>query len=168
MRQDEIIAVLSANGLQWEGHAQKAVGLFTSGCNCAQSLFGAFAKECGTTPEYAMRLCSSFGGGMGRLREVCGAVTGAFMVLGLQFGSADPNDYTAKAKQYERVQRFARTFEQRFDSYLCRDLLSLEQQRDEPAPSERTPEYYLQRPCTLYIAYAAALLEQMLAETDNK
>ena len=166
MRQDEIIAALLKDGLRWEGHAQKAVELFTSGCNCAQSLFGAFAEECGTAPEYAMRLCSSFGGGMGRLREVCGAVTGAFMVLGLRLGAADPNRYADKAEQYERVQRFAKVFEQRFGSYLCRDLLGLELQREEPAPSERTPEYYLQRPCALYIAYAAALLEQMLA-ADN-
>ena len=98
MRQDEIIAALLKDGLRWEGHAQKAVELFTSGCNCAQSRFGAFAEECGTATEYAMRLCSSFGGGMGRLREVCGAVTGAFSGAGASAQGSRSNRYADKGR----------------------------------------------------------------------
>lgn len=161
----EIASVFEEAGLRWDGHAQEAAGLFERGYNCSQSVFGAFAEECGVEFDTAMRLSSSFGGGMGRLREVCGALTGAFMVLGLTHGYSDPDDRDAKAAHYERIQNFARLFEARFGTYLCRDLLELDLKNDVPMPEARTLQYYLERPCALFVAYAAALLER---ELDNQ
>lgn len=160
----EIKYHLEKKGLLWEGHASRAVELFKSGYNCAQSVFGAFGDETGLPFETAMILSSGFGGGMGRLREVCGAVTGGIMVLGLLFSSPEVPSQMEKSKVYERTQRLAKTFEKEFDSYLCRDLLGLDLKNDSPIPEDRTPEYYSKRPCPLYIAFGAALLERMIKE----
>ena len=78
-----------------KNHLEKAAELFVSGCNCSQAVFGAFAEDCGIDYETALKLSSSFGGGMGRLRETCGAVTGMFMVAGLLKGYSDTDEKDA-------------------------------------------------------------------------
>lgn len=168
MERKEIKRVFTENGLEWTEHATRAVELFESGFNCAQSVFGAFCEEIGLSFETAMALSSGFGGGIGRLREVCGAVTGGVMVLGALFGPKDASSQEEKASSYERTQRYAKAFETAFGSYICRELLKLDLKNDVPVPEERTPEYYIRRPCSLFVAFGAALLDRMIAEEKQK
>ncbi len=141
---------------------EKAVALFKAGCNCSQSVIGAFCGDLGLDEETAMRISYGLGGGMGRLREVCGAVSGMVVLAGLKYGSGDPRDAAAKKKTYEVVQQMARAFREKNGSIVCRQLLGLEQREDDPTPSERTPAYYQKRPCAEYVADAAAIVEQTL------
>lgn len=113
-------------------HEERAVALFKQGYNCSQSVFAAFSEELGMDQETALKISSSFGGGMGRLREVCGAVSGMFMVLGLKEGYTDPNDGSLKAQHYQKVQELAKKFEQENGSIVCRELLGLNQKHDSP------------------------------------
>ena len=146
--------------------AEEAKRLFTEEKhNCAQAVACAFCQELGLGEQKARSLSSSFGGGMGRLREVCGAVSGALMVLGAVYGGYDPADRGAKAEHYARVQEFARRFSEQNGSMICRELLGLRAgQRDDPLPGERTAAYYAGRPCAEIVASAAEILEQMLTE----
>lgn len=131
--------------------------------NCAQAVACAFCPELGLEEQTVRALCSSFGGGMGRLREVCGAVSGALFVLGAVYGGYDPADRRAKAAHYERVQEFARRFSEQNGSIICRELLGLRAgQRQSPLPEERTAAYYAGRPCAELVACAAEILERML------
>ena len=146
-------------------HSDRAEALFKSGYNCAQSLVGAFEGEIGIDFETSMRLASSFGGGMGRLREVCGALTGLFMVVGLQSGYSDPQDHEAKTRHYQLVQDLAARFRDRYGTILCRDLLELEETISEPIPEKRTEAYYQRRPCAEYIRFVASLLDPARPES---
>ena len=101
-------------------HADRARELFSCGCNCAQAVVGAYAEEIGLTQEQAMRLASSFGGGMGGMRETCGAVTGMFMVLGLAHGYDAPGDDAAKKAHYARVRALGEAFREKEGTILCR------------------------------------------------
>ena len=142
--------------------------LFLEGYNCSQSVFGAFADELGIDRETAMRLTSSFGGGMGRLREVCGAVSGMFMVAGLKYGYSDPHDQTAKAQHYKRIQDLAADFRSENGSIVCRELLGLPSGPDSPVPAERTADYYKKRPCAELVKCAAEIMENYLEEHKNE
>lgn len=144
-------------------YGECAAALFVQGYNCAQSLTGAFYKHTGLTREQMLRLCSSFGGGMGRLREVCGAVTGMFMISGLLQGYSEPQDTEGKAAQYARVQELARRFRERHGSIICRELLGVTGS-EAPVPSERTARYYQERPCCALISSAADILAAYLYE----
>jgi C_GCAxxG_C_C family probable redox protein len=119
-----------------------AVKLFKEGYNCSQSVIGAYYKELGMDFETAIKLTSSFGGGMGRLREVCGAVSSMFMIAGLKYGYIDPKDRSLKQKHYELIQMLSRCFIERNGSIICRELLGLDINHDIPIPEERTKEYY--------------------------
>lgn len=147
-------------------HAEKAKSLFLEGYNCSQAVLLAFCDELGLDRDTALRLASSFGGGMGRLREVCGAVSGMFMVIGLLYGYADPSDRQAKTEHYARVQALAARFRGKYGSIVCRDLLGGSPDSSH-VPSERTATYYQKRPCAEQIAYAAALTEQYIAEHER-
>ena len=105
-------------------HRERATALFQEGYNCAQAVFCAFADVTGLDLETSARLASSFGGGLGRLREVCGAVSGAAMVLGMAEGYADPKDAQAKKDHYARVRDFAARFREANGSIVCRELLA--------------------------------------------
>ena len=143
-------------------YAQKAMDLFKEGFNCSQSVFLAFEDMYKMDPKTALKLSSSFGGGMGRLREVCGAVSGMFMVAGVLYGYDDPKDYEAKKVHYERIQQLAKEFELRNGSIVCRQLLGLGEGKDTPAPEKRTQEYYKKRPCAELVGIAAAIMEQYI------
>lgn len=148
-----------------ESKAETAKRLFLAGANCAQAVLGAFQPECGIDFETAMRIASGFGGGMGRLREVCGAVSGMFLAAGLLRGSPDFRDKSARDAQYARIQDLAEAFRRRNGSIICRELLGLgNAQQDEPISEERTLEYYRKRPCAELVAFAAKLLEEKLKE----
>lgn len=145
-------------------YAQKAMTLFKDGCNCAQAVFLAFEDKYNIDHKSALMLSSSFGGGMGRLREVCGAVSGMFMVAGVLYGYDDVKDYEAKKSHYERIQFLAKEFEMRNGSIVCRQLLGLAAGKDEPAPEHRTDAYYKKRPCGELVGIAAAIMEQYILE----
>lgn len=148
--------------------ALRARELFESGWNCAQSLLLAFAEDAGLDEKTAARLASSFGGGMGRLREVCGALSASFMVLGLVYGGYPPCDSEQKAAHYKRVQELAASFRERRGTLLCRELLGKPEGPDSFVPAERTPEYYAARPCADIIAEAAEALAAYLRENPEK
>jgi C_GCAxxG_C_C family probable redox protein len=141
---------------------EEAMGLFKEGYNCSQAVFGAFCEECGMDFETALKLSSSFGGGMGRLREVCGAVSGMFMVAGMKYGYADPKDSTSKAEHYKRIQELAEAFKEKNGSLVCRDLLGLSIQSENYIPEERTSEYYKKRPCAEIVGDAAEIIYEYM------
>lgn len=143
-------------------YSQQAVQNFKSGYNCAQSVFLAFSSEFGFDDETALKLSSSFGGGMGRLREVCGAVSSMFAIAGLKCGYSTPNDDEIKAKHYELIQKLAEKFKEKYGTIICRELLELPDGADSPVPSKRTDEYYKTRPCEEFVAFAAEIIEQEL------
>ena len=143
-------------------YSEKAVNNFKSGYNCAQSVFLAFAEDFGFDKETALKLSSSFGGGMGRLREVCGAVSSMFAIAGLKYGYTSPNDDNAKAKHYELIQALAEKFKSKYGTIICRELLELPEGADSPIPSKRTEEYYQTRPCEAFVRYASEIIENEL------
>ena len=151
-----------------ESKRDLAVANFIEGYNCAQSVLVAFSDEIGMSREQAARLASSFGGGMGQLREVCGTVSAMFMILGIKAGYCDPTDREGKKAQYEQIRALAETFAQKNGSYLCRDLLLNAKANLEAIPHERTREFYQKRPCAKYVADAADLIEALLAENADK
>ena len=147
-------------------HRELAENNFLAGYNCAQSVLLAFAEDLGLDGDFALRLSSSFGGGMGRLREVCGAVSAILMAAGLVYGYTAPGDDGAKAAHYARVQALAEAFRREHGSILCRELLARAGVADDGpqgSPRERTEAYYRSRPCVGFIRSAAALLEEQLA-----
>ncbi len=140
---------------------------FVDGYSCAQAVVKTFADITGFDGEQAMRLCASFGGGMGRLREVCGAVSGMFIVEGLLEGYFDPSADDAqaqKAEHYKRIQELAKRFKESNSSIVCRELLGARAASTNPTPDARTPEYYRTRPCARMCGDAAEVLEQFLKE----
>ena len=145
-------------------HADEAQRLFLEGYNCAQAVFCAFCDETGLSLENAARLSLSFGGGMGRLREVCGTVSGALMALGMLRGYSDPADPQAKAEHYRLVQQYAQRFREINGTIICRELLKDVPVTPGGVPEARTPEFYRRRPCLRLAGEAAGLLEQMLQE----
>ena len=148
--------------------AEKAKALFMQGANCAQAVFGAFASECGITEEQALIMSSGFGGGVGRMREVCGAVSGMVLVLNMIYGSGDLSDKNAKDGQYARIQAVAGAFKEQCGSIVCRELLGLDKKDSTPADSEeRTAAYYKKRPCAELVALAAEITEKYLADNPK-
>lgn len=140
-------------------HVKAAGDLFLSGCNCAQAVVLAFSDVTGLDEKTSLAVSSSFGGGMGRLREVCGAVSGAFMVAGILWGGYPVSDADAKAEHYRLIQRLAARFKQENGSIICRELLGLPGP-SVPVPEERTTDYYRRRPCEQYVRIAAQIIDE--------
>lgn len=130
----------------------KAEALFMSGCNCSQAVFAAFADELGLDEETAKRVSLGLGGGVGRMREVCGTVTGASMVLGMRHG---PD----KAAAYAKIQDFCAKFKAECGSVVCRELLAGTGATQGGAPEARTETYYKKRPCVELVKLAVKLIE---------
>lgn len=145
---------------------ERAMNNFLQGYNCSQSLVLAFSDLLEEDPAMLSRLACSFGGGMGRLREVCGSVSGSLMVLSLLYGYSGPETGTPKAEQYAKVQEFAHRFEAKNGSIVCRELLGLQVKHDASKPSERTQEYYKKRPCRELIGSAAEILDAYIRELE--
>ena len=137
---------------------------FMKGYNCSQSIVLAFADMLPVKEKDLLKMASSFGGGMGRLREVCGAVSGMFMVAGFLYGYDGPETGEVKADHYARIQELARRFEEEHGSIVCREMLGLNVRHDVPVPEARTKEYYKKRPCPEIIGDAAQILEQFIQE----
>ena len=147
--------------------SEKAKELFKSGYNCSQSVLGVFSEELGLDLKTALKISSSFGGGMGRMREVCGTVSAMFMVIGLFFSDAE-NSVKSKTEQYKRVQELAGRFKERNGSIICRELLNGIEVSNCPVPSERTTEYYKKRPCVKLVIDAVQLCEAYIKEVSKE
>jgi len=138
-------------------YEEKARKYFRSGYNCAQAVFAAFADKLEMDEAAALRLSSSFGGGVGRLRSVCGAVSGMVMVIGALYGP-DTAGNEEKGAHYARVQQLVKKFEAECGSFICAELLALpENDEHSPVPEARTESYYKKRPCEEYVAAAARI-----------
>ena len=141
---------------------------FKKGYNCSQAIVLAFADILPMEKTALSKLASSFGGGMGRLREVCGSVSGMFMVVGLLYGYDGPETGQVKADHYARIQELAHKFEEEHGSIICREMLGLNVKHDTPTPEARTDEYYKKRPCAEIIGDAAELLEEYLVQNGHQ
>ena len=142
-------------------HATYAAELFLKDYNCAQAVAVAFCDVTGMEPAQAARIAAPFGGGMGRMREVCGAVSGMLMVLGNLYGYDTPGDDKIKMEHYALVQQLAGKFQAENGSIICREILK--NPPSDPNPSPRTAEYYAQRPCAKMVYTAAQILEEYIA-----
>ena len=141
-------------------HGLKAAELFLSGYNCAQAVAVAFHEDLGLTERQAARMASAFGGGMGRMREVCGAVSGMLMVLSQLYGYDTPGDDISKKRLYGEVQALAAGFRAENGSIICREILK--NPPSDPNPTPRTAEFYAKRPCAKMVMTAARLMEQFM------
>ena len=143
-------------------HVERAVDLFVEGYNCAQAVAAAFGDLTGLDEKTAARMASCFGGGMGRMREVCGAVSGMLMVAGILYGYDDPKATTEKRELYAQVQAMAGRFRQELGSIICRDLLK--NPPSDPNPTPRTEQFYKDRPCARMVATAARIMDEFIKE----
>lgn len=151
--------------MAYEDRVERAVALFNSGFNCSQSVVAAFADMYGFSEEQALRMASSFGGGIGRMRETCGAACGMFLLAGLECGSVDPKDAEGKAHNYKVVQELAAKFKEMNGSLRCADLLGgLKEKQTTHVPEARTAAYYAKRPCPRMVETAAKLWAEKLEE----
>ena len=151
-------------------HKTIAAELFLRRYNCSQAVFAAYCDLTGLDGETALRVSSAFGGGVGRLREMCGAVSGMMMAVGMLYGYNDAEAKAAKAELYSRVQELAGRFRAENGSYLCRDLLGLGDRgaSDPSKPSERNAAFYKKRPCLELVKDAAGILDAYLAENPPR
>lgn len=144
---------------------EKARDYFLQGFNCSQSVFCAFADRFGIDEETAKKVAAGLGGGVGRMREVCGAVSASAMVLGSICAATEGSDEDSKKKNYELVREFSERFTEMHSSVVCRDLLKMDVKMENTAkPDDRTAEYYRKRPCLKVVEDAAEILEEMLKE----
>ena len=139
-----------------------AAELFFKGHNCAQAVVMAFSDVLKLDPSFCAKMSSSFGGGMGRMREVCGAVSGMLMVAGLLYGYDSYDDDERKKAHYSMVQELAGKFREQAGSIICREILK--NPPSDPAPTPRTEEYYKQRPCARMVVLATQIMEAYIAE----
>ncbi|WP_321331416.1 C-GCAxxG-C-C family protein [uncultured Bacteroides sp.] len=141
-----------------ENRIQRATKLFKSGYNCSQSVVAAFADMYGFTEEQALKMSASFGGGIGRMRETCGAACGMFILAGLEKGITEASDREGKAANYALVQELAAEFKKRNGSLICAELLGLKKKDPiSTVPEERTELYYAKRPCAKMVEEAAKI-----------
>lgn len=148
-------------------YSGKAMEYFKQGYNCTQSVVAAFSDKLDIDFKTAIKLSSSFGGGMGRLREVCGAVSGMFIVAGLLYGYDNPVDKIAKTAHYKLIQDLAAEFKKANGSIICRELLGLGKGADSPIPDDRTKEYYSKRPCVQLVGMAADIIEDYIIKMEE-
>ena len=147
------------------GHADKARELFNEGYNCSQAVLGAFAEDAGLDVKTALRLSAPFGGGMGRMREVCGAVSGMTFVMSALYGYDDPKAFEEKADLYKKIQTVANEFKNENGSIVCRERLALQTTgASAPTPEHRTDAYYKKRPCPELVKQAADFIEDFIAK----
>lgn len=144
-------------------HSFQAADLFLNGCNCSQAVLAAFCDITGLDSELAKKISCGFGGGIGRMREVCGAVSGMIMAADLLYGYTDPGESDAcKKDHYILVQELCHKFQDETGSIVCREILK--NPPSDPTPCPRTADYYATRPCTRMVMMAARILDDYIAE----
>lgn len=138
-----------------------AKSYFMQGYNCSQSVAMAFSEEMKMDIEQVKRLTIGFGGGMGRMREVCGAVSGMTFVISALYDEE-------KGDIYKRVQHVAGKFSEENGTFVCRELLGLDiKGADDPIPEKRTKQYYKKRPCAELVELAGNILEEYLSNNPS-
>ncbi|MBD3306044.1 hypothetical protein GF339_06650 [candidate division KSB3 bacterium] len=147
-------------------HKDRALQLFDQGCNCCQSVCTAYADELGLDHETALKLSSGFGGGMGRLTNTCGVVTGAFMILGLYYGSGRVGDKVTKEQVYDYVRVFAEKFTDRHGTLMCRELLDCDISTPEGHAQAKAQNLFATR-CRGFVGDSAEILEEMLTAQER-
>ena len=145
-----------------KSRVEQATATFEEGYTCAQSVFSTYADLFGMDRETALKLSSPMGGGIGRMREVCGAVSAMALLAGLKEGNTDPANEEGKEKIYLLTRQMAEKFREQFGTIVCRELLGIEGMEESAKPSVRTQQYYQERPCLQLIAAAAKIIEEML------
>ena len=153
-----------------DSRVKQAVETFESGYTCAQAVFVTYADLFGMDRQTALKLSSPMGGGVGRMREICGAVSSMALLAGLKEGNTDPENEDGKERIYVLVRQMADRFKEQNHSIICRELLGLDEREESARPSQRTKEYYASRPCSRLVASAARLIEEILlaeAEQEN-
>ena len=140
---------------------EKAQSLFKQGYNCSQSVALSFAEDMGLEKDMIAKIISGFGGGMGRMREVCGCVSGMVFVISSLYGYSDPKDFDSKKELYQRINQVANTFKEKNGSIICKELLGLEK-KDGIVPEKRTDAYYKKRPCSELCKIAGDILEDYI------
>lgn len=143
-------------------YSDRAVELFKTGKNCSQAVFAAFAPDLGLSEETALAVSVGLGGGVGRMREVCGAVSGSAMVVGLKYPELD------KAEVYEKVRLIIEEFKKTNSSVVCKELLGLSKPEMSSIPEARTDEYYKKRPCVKIVEDAALAVEKILFAEETE
>ena len=147
-----------------KSRVDEAVKLFESGYNCCQAVFATYSDIFGIDRETALKMTNPMGGGVAKMREVCGTVNAIALLTGLRDGNADADNQEAKTRIYDKVQQMASQFKYENGSIVCRQLLGELDNDKNPAPSVRTPEYYGTRPCSKFVADAANIVESMLID----
>ena len=148
----------------YEERIEKAVDYFKQGYNCSQSVVAAFADLYGIDHNLAVRMAASFGGGIGRMRQTCGAACGMFLLAGLETGCTDPSNREGKGANYAVVQQLVEKFKAENGSMICAELLGLKKDAPTPSmPEARTPDYYKRRPCLKMVETAATIFAEFLA-----
>lgn len=142
--------------------SERAVSLFKKGASCAQAIVTAYADLFGMDESTAMRVAGGLGGGIGRMREVCGVVAGMAVLAGLKTGNQTPEDAEGKHVTYEAVQKMAAAFREEFGDIVCRRLLGLEKPEGDPKPEARTDAYYRKRPCVELVEEGAKIVDRIL------
>lgn len=160
--------MISKEEIEGSVRGKRAKELFLSGYNCSQSVFLAFKDLYDLDEKTALMISSSFGGGMGRLREVCGALSGAFLLAGILFGYSENDNYKEKSKHYKRIQEIACEFKELNGSIICRELLGLSDGSSNYKPSKRTKEYYKKRPCADMCMCSAAIMEKYIRDIKEQ
>lgn len=147
---------------------ERARELFLEGYNCSQSVFCAFCHRFGLDEETAKRISAGLGGGVGRMREVCGAVSASAMVLGSICAATDGKDSESKKKNYDLVREFSEKFTSLHSSVVCRELLKLPVKTEGTSkPDDRTAEYYKKRPCLKIVEDAAEILTEIIEKYES-
>ncbi len=151
-----------------ESRKEQAVDAFLDGYNCAQAVFSTYADLFGIDQETALNLTNSMGGGISRLREICGTVSAMALLTGLAEGKVAPGDLSAREKVYQKTRNLAARFEEKNGSLICRELLGVLGREKSARPSERTPEYYKKRPCARFVSCVAEIIEEELLEAPAR
>lgn len=146
---------------------ERAVELFKSGFNCSQSVVAAFAELYGFTQEQGLHMSASFGGGIGRMRQTCGAACGMFLLAGLEKCAIEGSDRESKAANYKLVQELAEEFKKRNGSIICAELLKLKKTEVSSVPEERNEQYYAKRPCAKMVEVAATIWAEYLEKQQK-
>ena len=147
---------------------EKAINYFKEGYNCSQSVVMAFRDVLTIDANELCRIASPFGGGISRMRETCGAVTGMVLVLGNLIGYDTPEMGEKKHELYQETQEILKIFENKYGSLTCRKLLNLDTKHDDPKPSERDHSFFMNRPCPELIGGAVEILETFLVKNGFK
>lgn len=145
----------------------KGKNYFLLGYNCSQSVVLAFQDKLNLPTSTLLSLASSFGGGIGRLREVCGCISAMAIIMGLLYGNYDKDDVSDKAKHYQLIQNLTFQFKDKYGSYICADLLNLKKGPSNPMPGIRNKAYYESRPCGNYIYYMCELIAREIEKHEQ-